>query len=95
MALSIQQVQEIPPSTYRKGPRDSKCREVVEQARAAPTHKVAVSSPDEKELGSFYKSMVQWRIRHKDEEPVRVRKDKDTVFVWIEDPVEPGRRTRR
>lgn len=55
-----------------------------------------MSSPDEKELGSFYKSMVQWRIRHKDEEPVRVRKDKDTVFVWIEETAETGaHRTRR
>ena len=87
MALAVKEVAVVPPSSYRKGPRASRCRDVVDQAKAASSHKVAVTSANSSELTGFYKSMVQWAFRHKPDEPsVRVRKDKDTVFVWIEEP---------
>ena len=84
MAINIKPVDTIPESTYRKGPRHSKCMEVVDAAKLAPSHKVALDSEDPDELDKLYKSLIQWRTRHKTEN-VGIRKDKDVVYVWIEE----------
>jgi hypothetical protein len=94
MAIQLQDVDEIPPSTYRKGPRGSKSSELVERARRSATGKVALTSSDPKELNTTYKSLVQWRLRHKDQ-GVQLRKDRDVVYIWFERRAHPPNRFYR
>jgi hypothetical protein len=82
VTLEIDDVESIPPSTYRKGPRASKSGDLVERAKQSPTRKIAIRSADPKELNTAYKSLVQWRLRHKDQ-GVQVRKDLDVIYIWI------------
>ena len=72
----------IPPSNYRKGPRTSKCLDLVMAAQSSGTGKISVRSDDAAELIKLYKSMVQWKARNKDPF-VRIRKDRDTLYVWV------------
>jgi hypothetical protein len=82
-SLQYRVIDELPEFSGRKGPRDSECLRAYIAAREAPTKTIEViGAPPQ--LEKFYRSMVQWRNRHKDE-PVQVRKDGYRVFVWIEE----------
>lgn len=81
--VQFEPIEELPEWSARKGPRDSECLKAYLFAKDAPTQKIEVKGSPEK-LEKFYRSMVQWRNRHKDE-PVQVRKDGDHVYVWIEE----------
>jgi hypothetical protein len=81
--LQFRTIEALPEFSGRKGPRDSECLRAYIAARESATGKIeVVGAPPQ--LEKFYRSMVQWRNRHK-EEPVNVRKDGDHVFVWIEE----------
>ncbi|MBI2764941.1 MAG: hypothetical protein HYX53_03415 [Chloroflexi bacterium] len=82
MALKMTDRTDIPDPGYRKGPRDSLCTQAVGKAQTNGTGIVAVESDDMDELQRFYKSMIQWRTRHK-EYNVGLRKGRDAVYVWI------------
>ena len=79
--ISFVQIDELPEMSGRKGPRNSVCLEAYLAAKAAPSHTIEAKGPEE-EMDKFYKSMVQWRNRHK-EFGVQVRKDGPRVYVWI------------
>lgn len=84
MAINYKPVDEIPETAGRRGPRDSECMRAYQQARATPSKKVQVQTDSREELERFYKSMIQWRNRHRDTN-VEVKKDGDAVYVWIRD----------
>jgi len=76
------EIEALPEFTGRRGPRDSDSYRAYQAAAQASTSKIRVDgTPDE--LARFYRSMVQWRNRHKDT-GVQVRKDGPAVYVWIE-----------
>lgn len=76
------EIESLPEFTGRRGPRDSDSYRAYQAAAQAKTSKIRVDgTPDE--LARFYRSMVQWRNRHKDT-GVQVRKDGPAVFVWIQ-----------
>jgi hypothetical protein len=79
--LSFTPIETLPEFSGRKGPRDSACLRAFIAARQSLTGKIEVKGSEE-ELDKFYKSMVQWRNRHKSE-PVQVRKDGKRIFVWM------------
>jgi hypothetical protein len=81
------EIEALPEFSGRRGPRDSDSYRAYQAAAQARTSKVRVDgTPDE--LARFYRSMVQWRNRHKDT-GVQVRKDGAAVYVWIEQANDP------
>jgi len=85
--LQIKPVSELPKASGRRGPRESKCLQIVEEAQNASTGIVSVEIPDAKEaeLMKLYKSMIQWRKRHPDKK-VGLRKDGPVLYVWVDKP---------
>lgn len=80
------EIEALPEFTGRRGPRDSDSFRAYQAAAQAKTSKVRVDgTPDE--LARFYRSMVQWRNRHRDT-GVQVRKSGPAVYVWIEEPTD-------
>lgn len=88
------EIDQLPEFTGRRGPRDSDSYRAYQSAASSKTGKIRVDGTSE-ELTRFYRSMVQWRNRHK-ETGVQVRKDAGAVYVWIDKEIasESGRRRR-
>lgn len=82
-SLTYTPIDQLPEFSGRKGPRESMCLSAYRAAMKSASGKVEVGGTAEG-VDRFYRSMVQWRARHKSE-PVRVRKDGPRVFVWVED----------
>lgn len=81
--LRFKPIDEIPQHRPRRGPRDSECLKAYMATKEAQRQKLEVRGEAER-VDKFYKSMVQWRTRHKEEMPINVRKDGDVVYLWIE-----------
>jgi hypothetical protein len=81
MALSMQEVQVIPPPDYSHAKRTGPRQEVVAAVMASKSGKMRISSDDPEELKRLYRSLVQWKGRHP-ESRLEVRKERDCVFVW-------------
>ena len=81
-SIQFKRIEELPELSGRKGPRESVCLSAYVATRDSATQKVEVVA-DPECLDKFYKSMVQWRSRHR-EFPVQVRKDGGRVFLWID-----------
>lgn len=84
-SIDIEEATQVPPSRFRKGPKDSKVAEIVEKARASHTGILKLTSNDPKEIELLYKSILQYRSRHRQEtqkHPFGVRKDQSTIYVW-------------
>lgn len=81
--IMFREIEELPEFSGRKGPRDSECLRAYLAAKESRTKKIEVVGNPPK-LEKFYRSMIQWRNRHKDE-PVQVRKDGNHVYVWVEE----------
>lgn len=79
--LTVTEVDEIPPP--QRGPRKSPMLDAYHRARASRTGKVRYEGEAEA-LDRFYRSMVQWRRRHKDLK-LGIRKDGMTaVYIWVD-----------
>jgi len=86
--IQFREIKALPEFSGRKGPRDSECLRAYLAAKESRTKKIEVlGAPPQ--LEKFYRSMIQWRNRHKDE-PVQVRKDGNHVYVWVEERERPG-----
>lgn len=84
MAINYRPIEEIPATAGRRGPRDSECMRAYRAASEAPQKQVVVETDDREEIERFYKSMIQWRNRHR-ETGVEVKKDGPVVYVWIDE----------
>lgn len=83
--LNIRPVDELPNEVGKRGPKKrSECLRAYMEAKKAPQRKVQISNDDPAALERFYKSMIQWRIRHRKEHPCGVSKVGESVYVWIE-----------
>lgn len=89
------EIDQLPEFTGRRGPRDSDSYRAYQAAAQSKTGKIRVEGTAD-EMTRFYRSMVQWRNRHK-ETGVQVRKDAGAVYVWIDKEAssEGSRRSRR
>lgn len=81
-SINFVEIDQLPEFTGRRGPRDSDSYRAYQAAAQAKTSKIRVDGTPE-ELARFYRSMVQWRNRHRDT-GVQVRKDGAAVYVWID-----------
>lgn len=84
MAIKYQPIETIPETAGRRGPRDSECMRAYQATKNAPTKQVEVQADDREEAERFYKSMIQWRNRHRDS-GIQVKKDGAAIYLWIED----------
>lgn len=90
------EIDEIPEYSERRGPRESECLKAYLATVQSPKKKIQVEASDDEHLTKFYKSMMQWRNRHKDKK-LNVRRDGDKVYLWVDEDVERsnGDGTRR
>jgi hypothetical protein len=82
MSLSVEAVANIPIRTGRRGPRASFTRDVIDAVDKSYTKRVSVKGSDRDEVESFYKALIQYRIRHEMKTSLNVQKDGLTVYVW-------------
>ncbi len=82
MALTYRRITQIPEDSYRRGPRESVCLDVVNQLNQDPTKIVSVEGTDKLEVQRFYKAMIQWRSRHK-VLGIGIRKGREAIFVFF------------
>ena len=78
-------IKEIPEEAFQRRTRSSVCTDTIEGIKQSESKKAEIKGDTPEELDKFYKTLIQWRSRHKDE-GVQFRKTKDVLYVWIEDP---------
>lgn len=83
MALTFNEVESIPGHNYNGGPRNSPCRDAVESAEQNETGVVMIEGTSD-EVTRFYKTMIQFRSRHRDILHFGLRKSGNVVYVWVE-----------
>jgi hypothetical protein len=82
--LRFTPVEHLPDFLGKKGPHETEVTRALKAVRDAPSHIIEVQG-DGDEVTRFYKSMVQWRNRHRADFPqLRVARQADRVFVWLE-----------
>lgn len=79
MVLRIKRTQ--PRSLHSIRSRASQCREIWDAAKSKDTKTVTIEADSVNELNSTYKSMIQWRKRHREDMPCTVSKDGSRIFV--------------
>lgn len=62
--------------------RDSTVHQLIRKTKASPTGIIKVTSEDKEALIRIYKTIIQWRSRHKSE-GLEVRKSGDTLYLWF------------
>jgi microcystin degradation protein MlrC len=102
MNLKFRELEAMPEEISRRGPRESRCLQAYVAAKNAKSGIIEVSPEtdapeDKKAVDKFYRSMVQWKNRHK-ETPVVVKRNLDRIVIQVhkegtEGP--PTQRTRR
>lgn len=82
MSLSIKVVDHVPAAAGRRGPRSSFNREVLEALDASETGCIAVAGTTKEEAARFYRGLMQFRIRHRQQQTLGIRKDGLNVYLW-------------
>lgn len=84
MPIKVKPLKEIPAEAFLRQTRSSLCSDTIAAIKASPTQKAEISGETPEELDKFYKTLIQWRSRHR-EEGVQFRKTKDVLYIWIGD----------
>ena len=88
--MQFRHVDHVPDSAGRRGPRSSECMNAVETLKASPTGAIVAKGSTPEESERFYKSMIQWRKRHREDYPtLGVKKDGDDIYLSFEQDEEP------
>jgi hypothetical protein len=89
MPIKSKPIKEIPEEAFQRRTRSSICTDTIEGIKASESKKAEITADTPQELDKFYKTLIQWRSRHKGE-GVQFRKTKDVLYVWIEEPGSEG-----
>jgi uncharacterized protein (UPF0305 family) len=89
MPIKMKPIREVPQEAFQRRTRSSVCTDTIEAIKKSDTQKAEIKADTAEELDKFYKTLIQWRSRHKDQD-VNFRKAKDVLYIWIgeakEDP---------
>ena len=85
MPIKSKPIKEIPEEAFQRRTHSSVCTDTIEGIKASESKKAEITADTPQELDKFYKTLIQWRSRHKGE-GVQFRKTKDVLYVWIEEP---------
>lgn len=89
MPINVKEIQKIPEEAFQRRTRSSVCTDTIEAIKNSKSQRAEITGGTQEELDKFYKTLIQWRSRHKDE-GVQFRKTRDSLYIWIgeakEDP---------
>lgn len=71
------------PAHLRRSGRQSVCHDVVVLAIVQSPKYIKIEADTDDDLQKFYKSMIQYRTRHKAAVTIDMRKHRDALFIWI------------
>lgn len=79
MAFIIEDIDEFPEDRPR---RRNWITDLLDRLESSATGKVRMMDDNQADLDRRYKTLIQWRSRHKDL-GLRVRKRGEIVYVWL------------
>lgn len=81
------------PEAVTAGLRQTDANTVYSELLASGTGKLKVTGENDEEIDRLYRTLIQWRTRHRDK-GVGIRKLKNEIYLWLGEPPPGGRTTR-